>query len=114
VGDQTSTCRHRCRSRNRNVHKSAHPRERSQALGGLCKRYRILDTAYEALFDEIAAVAAKVCGTPMSAVSLVDAERQWFKARVGLKVAETTRDLAFCAHAIMDPAHFASCERRHD
>jgi GAF domain-containing protein len=41
----------------------------------------------------------------MSAVSLVDAERQWFKARVGLKVAETTRDLAFCAHTIMDPTH---------
>jgi GAF domain-containing protein len=41
----------------------------------------------------------------MSAVSLVDAERQWFKARVGLRVAETTRDLAFCAHTIMDPAH---------
>ena len=69
------------------------------------QRYRILDTAYEAIFDEIATVAAQVCGTPMSAVSLVDAERQWFKARVGLKVAETTRDLAFCAHAIMDPAH---------
>ena len=69
------------------------------------QRYRILDTACEAIFDEIAAVAAKVCGTPMSAVSLVDAERQWFKARVGLKVAETTRDLAFCAHTIMDPTH---------
>jgi len=69
------------------------------------QRYRILDTAYEAIFDEIAIVAAQVCGTPMSAVSLVDAERQWFKARVGLKVAETTRDLAFCAHTIMDPAH---------
>jgi hypothetical protein len=68
-------------------------------------RYRILDTAYEAIFDEIATVAAKVCGTPMSAVSLVDGERQWFKARVGLKVAETTRELAFCAHTIMDPAH---------
>jgi GAF domain-containing protein len=68
------------------------------------QRYRILDTAYEAIFDEIAAVAAKVCGTPMSAISLVDAERQWFKAQVGLEVAETTRDLAFCAHAIMDPA----------
>jgi GAF domain-containing protein len=69
------------------------------------QRYRILDTAYEAIFDEIATVAAQVCGTPMSAVSLVDAERQWFKARVGLKVAETRRDLAFCAHTIMDPAH---------
>jgi len=69
------------------------------------QRYRILDTAYEAIFDEIAAVAAKVCGTPMSAVSLVDAKRQWFKARVGLEVAGTTRDLAFCAHTIMDPAH---------
>jgi hypothetical protein len=50
------------------------------------QRYRILDTAYEAIFDEIATVAAQVCGTPMSAVSLVDAERQWFKARVGLRV----------------------------
>jgi EAL domain-containing protein (putative c-di-GMP-specific phosphodiesterase class I) len=69
------------------------------------QRYRILDTAYEAIFDEIAAAAAQVCGTPISAVSLVDAERQWFKARVGLEVAETTRDLAFCAHTIMDPAH---------
>jgi EAL domain-containing protein (putative c-di-GMP-specific phosphodiesterase class I) len=69
------------------------------------QRYRILDTAYEAIFDEIATVAAQVCGTPVSAVSLVDAERQWFKARVGLRVAETTRDLAFCAHTIMDPAH---------
>jgi EAL domain-containing protein (putative c-di-GMP-specific phosphodiesterase class I) len=80
------------------------PADEAKRLAVL-QRYRILDTAYEAIFDEIAAAAARVCGTPMSAVSLVDAERQWFKARVGLKVAETSRNLAFCAHTVMDPAH---------
>ncbi len=68
------------------------------------RRYRVLDTAYEAIFDDIAAAAADVCGTPMSAVTLVDADRQWFKAGIGLNVRETTRDLAFCAHTVMDPA----------
>jgi EAL domain-containing protein (putative c-di-GMP-specific phosphodiesterase class I) len=69
------------------------------------RRYKILDTAYEAIFDDIAAAAARVCGTPMSAVSLIDADRQWFKAQVGIDARETTRDLAFCAHTVMDPHH---------
>ncbi|MDH5540449.1 MAG: GAF domain-containing protein [Rhizobacter sp.] len=61
----------------------------------------VLDTAPEPLFDNIARLAAEVCKVPVSLLSLVDAERQWFKANVGLPgVAETPRDVAFCAHAI--------------
>jgi PAS domain S-box-containing protein len=70
--------------------------ERLAALG----RQEVLDTPAEAPFDDLAKAAARVCGAPMAAVSLVDAERQWFKARVGIDAAETPRDVSFCAHAI--------------
>jgi EAL domain-containing protein (putative c-di-GMP-specific phosphodiesterase class I) len=62
--------------------------------------YGILDTAPEAVFDELARLAAAIGGTPAALVSLVDGTRQWFKAKVGLQVSETSRDVAFCAHAI--------------
>ena len=62
----------------------------------------VLDSAAEPEFDALVAVASSVCGTPISLVSLVDADRQWFKARHGLDgVAQTPRDQAFCAHAIL-------------
>lgn len=64
--------------------------------------YRVLDTGPERAFDDLVAVASLVCGTPISLVSLVDSSRQWFKARTGLDVTETPRDMAFCAHAILD------------
>ena len=64
---------------------------------------RLLDSPPEQAFDDIAALAAVICDTPISLVTLVDEHRQWFKARVGLKVTETPRDLAFCAHAILRP-----------
>lgn len=65
------------------------------------KQYGVLDTTPEASFDDIANLAARLCDAPMAAVSLVDAERQWFKAEVGLGVRETPRPLSFCAHAML-------------
>ncbi len=61
----------------------------------------VLDSAPEPLFDSIARMASEVCGAPIALLSLVDDQRQWFKANVGLPgVNETPRDIAFCAHAI--------------
>ena len=65
--------------------------------------YRVLDTKAESAYDDLTAIAAQICGTPASIVSLVDVGRQWFKSTVGLDATETPRDLAFCAHAILKP-----------
>ena len=70
------------------------------------RRYGVLDTPAEAAFDELAELASQICGTPIALVSLVDAERQWFKARVGLDATQTHRDLAFCSHAILEEGVF--------
>jgi anti-sigma regulatory factor (Ser/Thr protein kinase) len=70
------------------------------------RRYRILDTEPEQAFDDLAQIAAHLCGTPIALITLVDADRQWFKARVGLTVAETQRSVSFCAHAIEHPDVF--------
>lgn len=70
-------------------------------------RLRMLDSAPEKEFDALVAVAAIICGVPISLVSLVDSDRQWFKANVGLPgVTETPRDEAFCAHAILQDGIF--------
>lgn len=77
----------------------ANEAERLQAL----RESGLLDTPPEKDFDDLAALAAQICGTPMALISLVDERRQWFKARVGLGATETPRESAFCAHALVDP-----------
>jgi hypothetical protein len=57
-------------------------------------------------------MAAKICGTPISVINLIDHDRQWFKAEVGLGVRETPIDSSICAHAILQPGLFISPTRR--
>lgn len=68
--------------------------------------FQILDTLPEREFDDITLLASQICETPISAVSLIDAERQWFKSHVGLDVSETPRDCAFCDYAIEEDQLF--------
>jgi two-component system, NtrC family, sensor kinase len=63
-------------------------------------RYSILDTLPEQIYDDVTALASLICATPMSLVSLVDAERQWFKSTVGVAFRETPRSVSFCAHTL--------------
>lgn len=67
------------------------------------RKLLVLDSPYEAVFDAIALLASQVCGMPIALISLVDSERQWFKAQVGLEgIRETSRELAFCSHTIRE------------
>lgn len=74
----------------------------------------VLDSPPDAVLDAIVAAASQMVGVPMALVSLVDAERQWFKARVGLAAQETPRELAFCAHAIHGTEIFEVADSRQD
>jgi GAF domain-containing protein len=64
-------------------------------------QYDVLDTVPEEVFDELADLAALICGAPVALISLVDENRQWFKAKVGVTISETGRDISLCAHAIL-------------
>ena len=75
------------------------PHDEAERLCAL-RRLEILDTAAEPAFDRIARLAARLIKSPIALVSLIDEDRQWFKSRVGIDVAETARDMAFCAFTI--------------
>ena len=68
------------------------------------RRYRILDTPPESAFDDLVSLAAHICGTPSSQISLIDQDRQWVKSAIGMgESKETPRNIAFCAHALVAP-----------
>jgi GAF domain-containing protein len=64
-------------------------------------QYEILDTDPEESFNDLTRLAAFICDTPIALISLVDSNRQWFMSRVGMDARETSRDVSFCAHAIL-------------
>jgi len=66
----------------------------------------VLDTHSEERFDRLTRFARQRFGVPIALVSLIDAERQWFKSCVGLDVSETSREISFCGHAILDDQLF--------
>jgi len=65
--------------------------------------FNILDSLYESEYDDIAKIASIICETPISFISLMDRDRQWYKAKLGLEVAQNKREIAICAHAMDDP-----------
>jgi signal transduction histidine kinase len=78
------------------------PHNEAQRLNAL-RGYEILDSLDEQEYDDITSVASEICQTPICVISLVDEHRQWFKSKVGLDATETSREVSFCGHAILQP-----------
>lgn len=75
--------------------------ENEKARMEAIRRYEVLDTPPEEAYDEFISLTAQIFGAPISLITLVDADRTWFKANMGLQVPEVPRDISFCAHAIL-------------
>src|ERR1043166_1184990 len=69
-------------------------------------QYEVLDTVPEEVFDDLTELAARICEAPIAMITLVDEKRQWFKSKVGVTISETSRDISFCGHAIMQQQLF--------
>ena len=81
---------------------AAPPADEAARLAAL-EGFDVLDSLPEQAYNDIAVLASRICAAPIALISFVDADRQWFKSRVGLDAAQTPRDIAFCAHAILEP-----------
>src|SRR5688572_16673492 len=85
--------------------KSPLPKNEAQRLKVLWQ-YDVLDTVPEEVFDDLTDLAAHICEAPVAMISLVDEKRQWFKSHIGISTTETSRDISFCAHAILQDGLF--------
>ncbi len=74
------------------------------------RSFRILDTPPEQVFDDLTRLAAYICGTPIAFIGFMDADRLWFKSRVGWDVPEIPREMSFCAHTILQSDVLAVCD----
>ena len=88
----------------------ANEAERLQEL----EDFHVLDTVEEQEYDDLTFLASQICGTPIALMSLIDANRQWWKSRIGMATHGTSRDVAFCAHAILDPQIMVVNDARED
>ncbi|NNM68083.1 MAG: GAF domain-containing sensor histidine kinase [Spirochaetales bacterium] len=95
------------------MHAAPLPEDEQERLDEL-KALNILDTDFEQAYDDLTQLAGKICQAPIALISLLDEKRQWFKAVTGLGVRETSRDLAFCAHAIVRGSPFIVSDAARD
>jgi GAF domain-containing protein len=89
------------------------PNNEAERLAAL-REYRVLDTGTEQPYDDITTLAAHICQVPIAMISLVDKARQWFKARVGVTRLQTPREIAFCAHTILQREPFVVRDAKKD
>ena len=89
------------------------PNNEAERLHAL-KTLRVLDTSHEERFDRVTRMAKRMFGVSISLVSLIDEDRQWFKSKQGIKVAEMSRDISFCGHAINQDGLFIVPDARVD